>query len=360
MNPYRKLVLTSTALAVIALGFPSQAPACTVVASPTSDPEESGQLLLAALAGIEQTPCLLRIEPGLYDLAGSTLVLRDQIDVEGSGRGITTIRSTGPGAAPLVDAPAGTAAEIRDLKLLNQQQSSGFGGTLAVSSESARVSRIDLEVDVDETYLSAAGLSASAGRLEDVTIRLQLHSGDVQELLGLYLCSPSNVAPNVSGVRVEFVDPGVQASYLSTYGVVVCGSPTLDRVEVSMDLSSLASYATGIFVTSNSSVSVNYSTVHVVNDFGQAVGVQHNGGTGEIRLSHSAITALGAFGYGVGTGTGLIVEHSTIEATNFSIQHWGATSARIGSSRLAQAVAGTVICAATYDGDFLPLSGSCQ
>ncbi len=362
MNPHRKLLaLTLTVLAVTSLGFSAQAPACTVVASPTSDPDESGQLLLATLAEIEETPCLLRIEPGLYDLAGSTLVLRDQIDVEGSGRGVTTIRSTGAGAAPIIDGPAGVAAEIRDLSLLNQQQpadSYSWMHALNISSESLRVSRVDVEVD---GALFGAGLFADGGRFEDVTIRIRLRSGSVQQIIGLYLCSPPNEAPKIRDVRIEFVDPVVEADYLLTYGIVVCGSLDVDRVEISMSSPSPNAHTTGIFVTSGSSVRVRNSTIHVAADTGSAVGVAHNGGSGEIRLSRSAITASGDASYGVTTGTDLTVEHSTIEATTSSILHFGATGARVGGSRLAQAVTGDgFICVSSYDGNFAPLSESCQ
>jgi hypothetical protein len=40
-------------------------------------------------------PYLLKIEPGVYDLGSSPLVMKQWVDVEGSGEGVTTITRAG-------------------------------------------------------------------------------------------------------------------------------------------------------------------------------------------------------------------------------------------------------------------------
>ncbi len=67
----------------------------TVVVRPVGTATENGTALLTALAGIvgssATNPYLLKIEPGIYDLGGTSLTLQQFVDVEGSGEGITKI-----------------------------------------------------------------------------------------------------------------------------------------------------------------------------------------------------------------------------------------------------------------------------
>lgn len=72
----------------------------TVLVSPVpGDPVASGTALRNALAGISSPSAtnrwLLKIEPGIYDVGGTSLVMRPYVDVEGSGIDATTIRGNG-------------------------------------------------------------------------------------------------------------------------------------------------------------------------------------------------------------------------------------------------------------------------
>lgn len=72
----------------------------TLVVSPTpGNPSASGTALLSAMAAITtasaSNPYLIRIEPGVYDLGASSLVLKPYVDLEGSGEAVTKITGTG-------------------------------------------------------------------------------------------------------------------------------------------------------------------------------------------------------------------------------------------------------------------------
>ena len=61
----------------------------TVVVSPVGTAVENGASLIAALTGItasESTPSLLKIEPGIYYVGGTSLVMKPYLDIEGAGR----------------------------------------------------------------------------------------------------------------------------------------------------------------------------------------------------------------------------------------------------------------------------------
>ncbi len=79
----------------------------TVLVSPVGTATQNGSALKNALGSItdatQTNPYLLKIEPGVYDLgAAPGLVMKSWVDVEGSGEGVTTLRSTGqPSQNPL-------------------------------------------------------------------------------------------------------------------------------------------------------------------------------------------------------------------------------------------------------------------
>ena len=97
----------------------------TVVVSPVGTDAQNGTALLAALAGITDNaagiPYLIKLEPGLYDLGTSVLTMKEYVDIEGSGQGITHIRSTTSGTGTIVGADF---TELRSLSVWH-----GGGGT---------------------------------------------------------------------------------------------------------------------------------------------------------------------------------------------------------------------------------------
>lgn len=100
----------------------------TVIVSPyldgggNQDPIQSGQVLLAALASIttatEVNPYLVKLEPGIYDLDYLSLTMKEWVDIEGSGRNMTTIRSRVTTAGDAV-VFGSDSAEMRALTLIN-------------------------------------------------------------------------------------------------------------------------------------------------------------------------------------------------------------------------------------------------
>lgn len=96
----------------------------TVIVSPVpGDPVASGTALRNALAGISSPSAtnrwLLKIEPGTYDVGGTSLVMRPYVDVEGSGIEATTIKGNGDASGFENATIAG--AENTELRLLTVQ-----------------------------------------------------------------------------------------------------------------------------------------------------------------------------------------------------------------------------------------------
>lgn len=70
----------------------------TVVVRPGASAQESGSNLKGNLLGIsgasETNPWLLKIEPGIYDLDGDSITMKQWVDIEGSGQRVTRIVSS--------------------------------------------------------------------------------------------------------------------------------------------------------------------------------------------------------------------------------------------------------------------------
>lgn len=147
----------------------------TVVVSPVGTPLQNGAALLQALASITDNsntnPYLLKIEPGFYFLGSTPLQMKTHVDIEGSGRLITSLQGDGgnaPGSATVLGAPN---AEIRNLSVLT------FGGAYAtgirltgntivsqvrVSTSAASVQNRGIEVLSGVPFLFDVWVDASA------------------------------------------------------------------------------------------------------------------------------------------------------------------------------------------------------
>jgi hypothetical protein len=126
----------------------------TIVVSPVgSSASVNGTALLAALASITgagaANPYLVWIEPGVYDLGSSSLLVPSHVDVQGSGQDVTTIE--GEGEVALV---AGPDTELREL-------------TVADANALGSAEAIDTSGGLHDVTASASGTSAATGVLAE-------------------------------------------------------------------------------------------------------------------------------------------------------------------------------------------------
>ncbi len=109
----------------------------TVVVSPIGSEYVNGQALLDALNGITTAsaanPWLLRIEPGTYNVGAGMLQMKEYVDIEGSGEGITII--TGAGSAFRTGTIFG--ANNAELRFLTVQSTGGNNVAIAIHNDHA-------------------------------------------------------------------------------------------------------------------------------------------------------------------------------------------------------------------------------
>jgi hypothetical protein len=124
----------------------------TIVVSPVgANASANGTALLAALAAITgagaANPYLVWIEPGVYDLGSSSLLIPSHVDVQGSGQDVTTIESEGE-----VAVLAGPYTELREL-------------TVADANALGSAEAIDTSGGLHDVTATASGTSAATGVL---------------------------------------------------------------------------------------------------------------------------------------------------------------------------------------------------
>jgi hypothetical protein len=115
----------------------------TVIVSPLGSPTENGTRLMDAMAGItaagSTNPFLIKLEPGVYDIGANTLTVKDYVQMEGSGEGITTVR--GNPVSSFQGSPNGVVAcgNYTELRWLTVENYGGSGDAFAVSMYQASI-----------------------------------------------------------------------------------------------------------------------------------------------------------------------------------------------------------------------------
>lgn len=339
----------------------------TILVGGGTNPRVNGTRLLNALAQTGATGpnnrWLVRLEPGVYNLDSSSMVMKNFVDVEGSGRGVTTITSR---ANLTIRFPPDVSAELRDLTVQNFASVPGLAEGILLESSKARVSRVNV--------LARGATSAHS-------IRVHFAAEAITPVLTDLQLTASNTSPNhfATGLLIATANPVVR-----NVAVTLSDSPNIEAISVSLGSDALleeveisvsgnCQVCTGVGVQ-NSSLKLTRSRIEVTGFF--AAAVQH-AQVGTVEISHSSLKAVGSSitGHGiqeVGTGT-LLVEHSTVEgrASNQeggSIYSVGGATVRVGASRLVGPVRkglpsdppSTFTCQGVYNESFQPLGTSCQ
>jgi hypothetical protein len=117
----------------------------TVFVSPIpGNPGASGAVLVSALNGVSgataANPYVLKIEPGVYDIGGTVLMMKPYVDVEGSGRGVTRVLGSAFATVQLA-----ANAELRNLTATNQSAVTSSGVYGVGDLTGARVTRVVAE-----------------------------------------------------------------------------------------------------------------------------------------------------------------------------------------------------------------------
>ena len=372
----------------------------TVFVSPVDgNTVASGARLLAALAGITDAsaanPWLVRIEPGVYDLNGLSLAMKSYVDVEGSGTGVTTVRSTvemlgtvqGADFAELRALTIWNEAAARAIALRNQavfftargvdcRARGGSELSAAVSSSVAGGVFIDVNALAQDSP-TVTGMASGGGLLTRVRASA---TGGGQFAYGLFNSASMGEVLDVvarahgtqyaTAIRNEGGAPVLRNVRAIGRGAVISegivnGGGSAARIQGGeIDVALGADFASGIRNEFGSPLITDLTMV--VNATGSAFGVVSLlGGAPTLRNLTIDVSGGGASGVAIqADDTQVTVEASTLVSNGLALRNFGgaATSIRVGTSRLEGGVdagSGSLRCVASYDGAFAPLAANC-
>ncbi|HWR97102.1 MAG TPA: hypothetical protein VN317_01635 [Candidatus Methanoperedens sp.] len=338
-------------------------------------------------------PYLVMIMPGVYDLIDGQLAMKQFVDIEGSGEGITTITKS-VGGLPTVK-----GASDAELRFLTVTSPAGATDSIAVYNEECtpRLTHI--------TASSTGGTYRNYGVFNHYANPVMLNvtasaSGGSYESYGVY--NRRSVATMI-GVTASGAGAGGNYGVFNYEGSVTMGDVTayslgggdaINNYNLAVTMTNVTAslvggngagvyngYASPMMnnVVASASGAGNYrsaianifSSVVMNNVTATADGIVETSG---IANNYSSLTLsnVTSVGKGGGTNYGMLnfgnsshsvsVDRSTFEGSTNSILNHPTYTLKIGGSKLAGAITGggTIICAASYDGNFMPLDGNCS
>ena len=389
----------------------------TVVVSPVGTPAENGAALLAALAGITTNaagnPWLLKLEPGLYDVGTTPLVMKDYVDLEGSGEATTTIQAPSQTSASDGTVDLASNSQIRFVTIANTgggaQAVAIGGGTFTTSSTILHTTAtalggttfniamsLNCSCSVSSSTATAQGSGGSSSdRAEGINVLGSLRLRDVLvtsiggglETLGIN----SNFFGNLTGQFVT-VTASAGGSGSATTGIVAATVPALSDSTVSVsggttntgievdgvagpaDLSNLTITVQGPASSQNLGLVLVTAVTAVRNSHisvtggSQATGLSQAGST--LVFQNSSVTAQQATtaSYGIHiltvTGAGGVanINNSTVVGDTAYLVMDPSSHAFIGASQLKVGPvlgSGTAVCAGVFDGSYTFFPSTC-
>jgi hypothetical protein len=269
----------------------------TVIVSPVpGDPAASGQALLAVLENIpapsESDRWLIKIEPGIFDLGDSSLLMREWVDIEGSGN--TEIQGRGRQDIKGATVIGANHAELRELSVVTRAgKSAPMALGILLQGVSTRVHRVKVRSEGGTQGADGVYIVGGAPRLTELEI----------ECLG---------SPFASGIVLEAAtSASISASVIRVYGAgdtnrgillqeaFQGGEPMLHSVHIS---ASGGRRAYGLVARDKfepPAIVIEASTLLASGASEENAGVAFTGGGGAARLVGSVIEAAGAMSHGV-------------------------------------------------------------
>ncbi|MFZ4859944.1 MAG: beta strand repeat-containing protein [Desulfuromonadaceae bacterium] len=243
----------------------------------------------AAWCGVPSSsnPCLLKIMPGVYDLAGEILTMQSYIDIEGSGeRGTIITNAVGNPTLPPSGVVVGAGnAELRRMSIRNSGNFAYAAGIINIAA-APRISGVTVTVSggTSSNYGVYNQLATSVV-MDNMTINA---TGGTGSSYGIYNTMSSNAS-----MKNIFITAG--NAEVANYGVFNHNSvsPAMDNLTVRAT-GGINSYA--VYNTTASPVMNNISATASATSASYAV---YNSNASPIMQNVTATTEGGTSGYGI-------------------------------------------------------------
>lgn len=348
------VAFTTSHVVVRVIGYYSK-PVQTVWVHPVpGDAAASGQALLDALTGITNASStkhyVVKVEPGIYDVGNSQVVMKQYVDIEGSGQLATILQGQGSNDTALTVVTLASNSELRNLAVTN---TAGTGQTIAGAIYGS---------GTVNNFVTNVTMSASGGSSTNFGIRL------------------NSANPTISDVTISATGGSL------TEGIVVrsTATPLIRRARITVTNTTGSGYG---IISGNSGIPAEIDDVHVEVTGGPSlVGFEQPMATGSstLRVSNSTFLVSGAssLSYGIempsdnlllshtiarasGGATSAGVRAASLHADNCEIAGdvntvISLSSASIGGTKLdGGPVSGTATCAGVWDENYTFSASTC-
>jgi hypothetical protein len=317
----------------------------------------SGTALRNALAGITDAsstkPYVIRVSPGTYDLGATGITMKPYVDIEGSGQQTTVIRGSGNNTSSSTAVVKGAfPAELRNLEVASLGQT--FTYSVAVLLTAPTTLRNVTLFSSSATNNWGLRSVSTDSTLENVTVTLV--NGTTS--YGIDNTGTGGLAPTIR--RAVITMTGATTSY----GIHSdqTAAPIIRDADIYVSASAGAygiAYDRTGFVTGAILEVTNAKVVATGTSVG-GFGVDFNGHD-QLVLTHSNIqgSSVGVRNNSPGTSGLIVVDQCNIKGTTNSVLA-SMQTAQIGASKLdGPANIAFPTCAASFNGNYVPLSASC-
>ncbi len=256
-------------------------------------------------------PCLLKIMPGVYDLGAGSLTMQQYIDIEGSGKGSTLIKSTAGNAVapPTATVVGANNAEIRNLAIRNTC-SGNYSAGIINSAASPRISQVAItvtggvgscygiynqgatNVDIDSSTVKVIAGDISYGIFNSsssaaIMNNLTVSATGSTATYGIY--NNNSFSPAMNGVTVN------ASGATSTYGIYNFeSSPTLKNVSTTA-----AGYTNSYAIHNTNASPVMYNVIAIAEGGTNGYGIYNSGASEPVMVNVDASALYGNFSFGM-------------------------------------------------------------
>jgi hypothetical protein len=268
------------------------------------DATASGTALINAVAGITNASAtkryVVKIEPGIYDVGSTGLLMKQYVDLEGSGQKATVIQGAGFETIDDGVIEGANEAEIRDLQVHCAATTQDV--CVAVYLPDGAHTTLRNVTLLANGGSSNYGVRAAGGSplIEEATIRVS----DGSTNYGIVGRGQSNLAVKRTVIEVTNESTG--------YGMFfTVGSTPREVRDVQITVSGESNNAYGIFFDFDVSAAtrITASTVHAEGGFSNTYGIQ--GTASSLIVEQSQVRALGLNGIGIQAAS-LSIDHTEV------------------------------------------------
>ena len=283
----------------------------SVVVTMAGTPQQSGQALIAAVnnaVATENRPCVVKVEPGIFDVEAAPLQMRAFVDVEGSGVGATVIRGEGPSGPSDGVVLGANGSEIRNLTITCPSTAAGCTGLVNPGS-SSDIDNVEIRANTASGDMIGIRNEGGMPVIKNVVITLSDGSGDLIGMLNVD--NAANVAFPYARPKLQNVDMTIRraAAGKLAAGIVLEDTSRLQYMKASQMVVGEGATAVGILARNYDPITIHSdnlpirdTTISVVNGTTSNIGIDLDNHNLGVDLLRTLINALGSSGIGIKSG----------------------------------------------------------